>query len=75
MKVFNDGYGARFRIRNGITGAYIHITMLRVLEFRDRLEALAYIKRHNLNTGIYYVEVVTSENRHRLRQDTADVSR
>lgn len=75
MKVFNDGYGARFRIRNNITGAYIHITMLRPLEFRDRLDALAYIKRHNLNTGIYYVEVVTSENRHRLRQDTADVSR
>ena len=75
MKVFNDGYGARFRIRNGITGAYIHISMFRVLEFRDRLEALAYIRRHNLNTGIYYVEVVTSENRHRLRQDTADVSR
>lgn len=75
MKVFNDGYGARFRIRNGITGAYIHISMFRVLEFRDRLDALAYIKRHNLNTGIYYVEVVTSENRHRLRQDTADVSR
>lgn len=75
MKLFNDGYGARFRIRNNITGAYIHISMVRVLEFHDRLEALAYIKRHNLNTGIYYVEVVTSENRHRLRQDTADVSR
>ena len=75
MKLFNDGYGSRFRIRNGITGAYIHISMFRVLEFGDRLEALAYIKRHNLNTGIYYVEVVTSENRHRLRQDTADVSR
>ena len=58
MKVFNDGYGARFRIRNGITGAYIHITMLRPLEFRDRLDALAYIKRHNLNDRIYYVEVV-----------------
>ncbi len=75
MKLFNDGYGSRFRIRNNITGAYIHISMFRVLEFRDRLDALAYIKRHNLNTGIYYVEVVTSENRHRLRQDTADVSR
>lgn len=58
MKLFNDEYGARFRIRNGITGAYIHITMLRPLEFRDRLEALAYIKRHNLNDRIYYVEVV-----------------
>lgn len=58
MRVFNDECGSRFRIRNGITGAYIHITMFRVLEFRDRLEALAYIKRHNLNTTIYYVEVV-----------------
>ena len=58
MKVFNDGYGSRFRIRNGITGAYIHISMFRVLEFRDRLEALAYIKRHDLNPMIYYVEVV-----------------
>ena len=58
MRVFNDGYGSRFRIRNGITGAYIHITMFRVLEFRDRLDALAYIKRHDLNPMIYYVEVV-----------------
>lgn len=57
MKMFSDPLGARFRIRNGITGAYIHITMLRPLEFRDRLEALAYIKRHGLNQDIYYVEV------------------
>ena len=58
MKLINDEYGSRFRIRNGITGAYIHTTMFRVLEFRDRLDALAYIKRHNLNPTIYYVEVV-----------------
>lgn len=58
MRVFNDEYGSRFRIRNGITGAYIHITMVQVLEFRDRLDALAYIKRHDLNPMIYYVEVV-----------------
>lgn len=58
MRVFNDEYGSRFRIRNGITGAYIHTTMFRVLEFRDRLDALAYIKRHGLNQDIYYVEVV-----------------
>ena len=58
MKLFNDEYGSRFRIRNGITGAYIHISMFRVLEFRDRIEALAYIKRHDLNPMIYYVEVV-----------------
>ena len=58
MKVFNDGYGARFRIRNAQTGTYIHVTLFRILEFRDRLEALAYIKRHDLNPMIYYVEVV-----------------
>lgn len=58
MRLFNDEYGSRFRIRNGITGAYIHISMFRVLEFRDRLEALAYIKRHGLNRDIYFVEVV-----------------
>ena len=58
MRVFNDEYGSRFRIRNGITGAYIHITMFRVLEFRDRLEAIRYIRRHDLNDKIYYVEVV-----------------
>lgn len=58
MRLFNDEYGSRFRIRNGITGAYIHSTMFRVLEFRDRLDALAYIKRHGLNQDIYFVEVV-----------------
>lgn len=58
MRMFNDGYGARFRIRNNITGTYIHISMFRVLEFRDRLDALAYIKRHDLNPMKYYVEVV-----------------
>ena len=58
MKMFSDPLGSRFLIRNGLTGTYIHTTLFRVLEFRDRLEALAYIKRHNLNTTIYYVEVV-----------------
>lgn len=58
MKVFNDKPGTRFRIRNGVTGGYVHITMMRVLEFKDRLEALVYIKQHDLNPMIYYVEVV-----------------
>lgn len=58
MKMFSDPPGAHFQIRNGLTGTYIHTTLFRVLEFRDRLDALAYIKRHNLNTTIYYVEVV-----------------
>ena len=48
----------RYRIRNGITGAYIHITLNRVLTFNDRLEVLKYIERHNLNINIYYVEEV-----------------
>lgn len=57
MKLFNDPKWARYRIRNNITGAYIHVTMFRVLEFTDRLEAYRYIKSHNLNPGIYYVEM------------------
>lgn len=57
MKMFSDPPGASFRIRNGVTGTYIHVTLFRILEFRDRLEALAYIKRHGLNQDIYYVEV------------------
>ena len=56
--MFSDPPGAHFRIRNAQTGTYIHATLFRVLEFRDRLEALAYIKRRGLNQDIYYVEVV-----------------
>lgn len=58
MKMFNDPQGARFRIRNDVTGTYIHATLFRVLEFCDRFEALGYIKRYDLNPMIYYVEVV-----------------
>ena len=58
MRVFNDEYGSRFRIRNGLTGTYIHETLFRVLEFQDRLEAIRYIRRHDLNDKIYYVEVI-----------------
>ena len=57
MKLFNDPQWARYRIRNGITGAYIHITLFRILEFTDRLEAYRYIKDHGLNTDIYYIEM------------------
>ena len=57
MKMFNDPLGSRFRIRNAQTGNYIHITLFRVLEFSDRLEALSYIKHRGLNPDIYYVEV------------------
>ncbi len=58
MKMFSDPPGAHFRIRNAQTGTYIHATLFRILEFRSRLDALAYIKRRGLNTNIYYVEVV-----------------
>lgn len=58
MKMFSDPPGAHFRIRNAKTGTCIHATLFRIREFRDRLEALAYIRRHNLNDRIYYVEVV-----------------
>lgn len=56
MKVNLDPPRARFRIRNGITGAYIHLTLFRVLEFSSRGEALLYISRHGLSRDIYYTE-------------------
>lgn len=58
MRIFSDPYGARFRIRNGITGTYIHATLFRVLEFNSRIDAYAYIKSHGLNSNIYHVEVI-----------------
>ena len=57
MKMFSDPPGAHVRIRNAQTGTYIHATLFRIREFRDRLDALAYIKRRGLNQDIYYVEV------------------
>ena len=48
MKMMIDPPRARFRIRNGITGAYIHLTLFRVLEFSSRGEALLYISRKRL---------------------------
>ncbi|MBQ9898542.1 MAG: hypothetical protein IJM44_03695 [Ruminococcus sp.] len=56
MKMMIDPPRARFRIRNGITGAYIHLTLFRVLEFSSRGEALLYISRHGLSRDIYYTE-------------------
>ena len=58
MKIFSDPLCMRFRIHNSITGAYIHRTLLKPMIFYDRLDALAYIKRHELNPEIYFVEVV-----------------
>ena len=53
-----DPLGARFRIRNSITGAYIHITLFRILEFPNRQSALAYMNRVGLSKEIYYTEAV-----------------
>lgn len=53
-----DPLGARFRIRNSITGGYIHLTLFRILEFPTRPQALAYMNRVGLNKDIYYTEAV-----------------
>lgn len=53
-----DRHGTRFRIRNRISGAYIHLTMFRILEFDTRAEAIAYMQRRSLNRDIYYTEAV-----------------
>ena len=58
MRINLDPPCARFRIRNGITGAYIHLTLFRILEFGSRGEALLYISRHGLSREIYYTEAV-----------------
>lgn len=53
----------RYRIRNGITGAYIHKPLCSIMEFYTRTDALRYIRQHELNRNIYYVEVVLSDRR------------
>lgn len=58
MNAHIDPPRARFRIRNSITGAYIHITMFRILEFYKRTEAIFYMNRVGLNREIYYTEAV-----------------
>ena len=58
MNAHIDPPRARFRIRNGITGAYIHITLFRILEFNTRTEAICYMNRCGLNREIYYTEAV-----------------
>ena len=58
MRINLDPPCARFRIRNGITGAYIHLTLFRVLEFSSRGEAILYMQRCNLSREIYYTEAV-----------------
>lgn len=51
-----DRHGTRFRIRNSITGAYIHVTLFKLLEFDTRAEALWYMRRNGLSREIYYTE-------------------
>lgn len=58
MNAHIDPPRARFRIRNSITGAYIHITMFRILQFDTRAEALWYMRRNGLSREIYYTEAV-----------------
>ena len=48
----------RWRIRNRLTGAYIHTTLFRILEFHDRQSAETYIRRADLNRRIYFAEAV-----------------
>jgi len=58
MNIRLDPPRARFRIRNSITGAYIHLTLFRILEFSTRTEAVCYMNRCGLNRDIYYTEAV-----------------
>jgi|GEM_PF-3376020 len=52
----NQRNNRRFRIRNVITGTYIHVTLFRLLEFSDRREAVLWIQRHGLRRDVYCVE-------------------
>lgn len=47
----------RYRIRNCITGAYIHSSLYKIMESYSKAEALNYIKQRGLNRSIYFVEV------------------
>lgn len=58
MNAHIDKSGMRFRIRNSITGAYIHVTLFKLLEFDTRAEALWYMRRNGLSPEIYYVEEI-----------------
>lgn len=48
--------GLVYRIRNGITGQYLHESLFRILEFDNIYAAYKYLKQHNLNERIYIVE-------------------
>ena len=58
MERFSYELGVRWRIRNRLTGAYIHLTLFRILEFPDRQSAETYIRRADLNRQIYFAEAI-----------------
>lgn len=58
QRLQNNKFGLRYRIRNTITGQYIHSTQFRILEFFTVYDAYRYIKDKNLNDRIYIVEKI-----------------
>lgn len=58
MNAHIDRSGMHYRIRNSITGAYIHVTLFKLLEFSIRAEAVWYMQRCGLSPEIYYVEEI-----------------
>lgn len=48
----------RYVIRNGITGAYIHKSSLKILDFNTYSKAQTYIRQKGLNTNVYFVEEI-----------------
>lgn len=50
--------GAKFVIRNGVTGTYIHDTLFKIKSFKTHTDARAYIVRRGLNQHIYMIEVM-----------------
>lgn len=58
-----DPFQVRWRIRNGLTGGYIHITLFRILEFPNKPQAEAYISRAGLSRRIYHAEAVRHYDR------------
>lgn len=56
MKINNNGF--IYRIRNGITGQYLHESLFKMLEFDNIYAAYKYLKQHELNENIYIVECI-----------------
>lgn len=58
MNIRLDPFRARFRIRNRLTGGYLHKSLFEILEFDTRAEAVFYIQHLGLNRDIYVTEAV-----------------